>query len=323
MQQGGFGGSGNAFGGSFGGFGGFSGFQPQSGGYGSFGGQGFGQGFGQSFGNFGGGYGGGFSPFLGGFGGFGGGFNPMFGGIGGLGFNPMMGPQFGMPMQGYGGQQQFQPQQQQFQPQQMGSFQAQDAELNSQMQNMPEYQAFENARKTWEGSEGFKGFQQKRQDLARQMQSQQQPMFGGIGGLGFNPMMGRNFGMPMQGFGGQQVNPYQQQFAPYKQRPQQPFASQKPQGQYQQFDPNQDYGVPMDMEYRGGPPTAQDIMFRRQREQDMRKFAGMAKQGGMGQQPNNPNPAVFDYMDFYSPEYEARIRSGTSPGDYGYGQPAA
>jgi hypothetical protein len=207
MQQGGFGG-GNAFGGGFNGFGGF---QPQSGGYGSFGGQGFGYGGGQGFGGFGGGYGGGFSPFQGGFGGqgfqpqfgggFGGGYSPMFGGIGGLGFNPMMGPQFGMPMQGYGGQQQFQPQQQQFQPQQMGSFQAQDAELNSQMQNMPEYQAFENARKTWEGSEGFKGFQQKRQDLARQMQSQQQPMFGGIGGLGFNPMMGRNFGMPM-GYGG-------------------------------------------------------------------------------------------------------------------------
>lgn len=103
----------------------FGGFQPQQQSFGFGGGQGFG-GFQpqQSFGGFGGGQGfGGFNPFQGGFGGFqpqqqfnpfqggygggfqpqgfGGGFNPMFGGIGGLGFNPMMGPQFGMPMQGF------------------------------------------------------------------------------------------------------------------------------------------------------------------------------------------------------------------------------
>lgn len=94
----------------------FGGFQPQQQSFGFGGGQGFG-GFQpqQSFGGFGGGQGfGGFNPFQGGFGGFqpqqqfnpfqggyGGSFNPMFGGIGGLGFNPMMGPQFGMPMQGF------------------------------------------------------------------------------------------------------------------------------------------------------------------------------------------------------------------------------
>ena len=38
---------------------------------------------------------------------------------------------------------------------------------------------------------------QQRQFQMLQQQRQQQSMFGGIGGLGFNPMMGRNFGMPM------------------------------------------------------------------------------------------------------------------------------
>ena len=115
-QQGGFGvQTAGTFGGfqpqqqsfGFGGGQGFGGFQPQQ----SFGGFGGGQGFG-GFNPFQGGYGGfqpqqQFNPFQGGYGGgfqpqgFGGGFNPMFGGIGGLGFNPMMGPQFGMPMQGF------------------------------------------------------------------------------------------------------------------------------------------------------------------------------------------------------------------------------
>jgi hypothetical protein len=44
--------------------------------------------------------------------------------------------------------------------------------------------------------------QQRQMEMMRQqqMRQRQQPMFGGIGGLGFNPMMGRNFGMPMGGF---------------------------------------------------------------------------------------------------------------------------
>jgi biotin carboxyl carrier protein len=136
QPQGGFGGFGGyqmpqqSFGGSqgFSGFGGeqgfgFGGLQPQQQSFGGFGG-------------FGGGYGGfqpqqQFNPYQGGFGGgMQQGYNPMFGGIGGLGFNPMMGQGFGMPMQGfnpyqqqqqfnpYQQQQQFQPQQQQFQPQQ-------------------------------------------------------------------------------------------------------------------------------------------------------------------------------------------------------------
>jgi hypothetical protein len=168
-----------------GGFGGFGGYQmPQQSfgggqGFGGFGGgQGFGFGGGQAFG----GFGGSFQPQ--GFGGFGGGYNPMFGGIGSLGFNPMMGQGFGMPMGGfnpYQQQQQFQPQP--FQPQQPNSFhaqvRAQDAELNSLIEKIPEYQALQNAQKAWEGSEGFKGFQQKRQDLARQMQESQ----------GYNPPM--------------------------------------------------------------------------------------------------------------------------------------
>ena len=184
-----------------GGFGGFGGYQmPQQSfgggqGFGGFGGgQGFGFGGGQAFGGFGG-FGGSFQPQ--GFGGFGGGYNPMFGGIGSLGFNPMMGQGFGMPMQGFNPYQQHV----QLQQPQQNPFAAQDAELTSQMQSAPEYQAFENARKSWEGSEGYKSYQQKRQDLVRQMQeSQRQPMYGGIGGLGFNPMMGPQFGMPMQGF---------------------------------------------------------------------------------------------------------------------------
>jgi hypothetical protein len=232
-----------------GGFGGFGGGQmPQQNwgggqGFGGFGGgQGFNFGGGQAFGGFqqqqfnpyqggfGGGFGVGFSPFQGGFGG----FNPMFGGIGGLGFNPMMGSGFGMPMQGFGGG--FNPLQQQNQNDmqrtldmrqmenvagqggaqqpatnsfadrmasiQQGKFQnpfqAQDAELNSQMQNLPEYQALQNAQKAFESSEGFKSIHQKRQDMARQMQERRQPMYGGIGGLGFNPMMGPQFGLPMQ-----------------------------------------------------------------------------------------------------------------------------
>ena len=184
QPQGGFGG-GNAFGGGFNGFGGF---QPQSGGYGSFGGQGFGQGFNQGFGNFGGGYGGGFSPFQGGFGGFGGGFNPMFGGgfnpmfggIGGLGFNPMMGPQFGMPMQGFMPQPQFQPQ---FNPQQQ--------DVRDQ-QFLQQAQAAELAKTQPSNTDFYSPGSGMQMDMPPQ-----QAIFGGIGGLGFNPMMGRNFGMPM------------------------------------------------------------------------------------------------------------------------------
>lgn len=242
-QQQGFGGGGNF---DFGGSQGFGGFQqqfnPYQGGYG--GGQGFG-GFGgfqpqQQFNSFQGGFGGGF----------GGGYNPMFGGVGGLGFNPMMGQGFGMPMQGFNPyQQQMQqnPYQQQFIPsqqhvqfqhgqhqvspyqQQQNSFQTQDAELTSQMQNMPEYQALQNAQKAFEGSEAYQALQnanramessdvykninQRRQMLNQQMNASDdkrmrqavmprdiqtgQPMYGGLGGLGFNPMMGPQFGMPM------------------------------------------------------------------------------------------------------------------------------
>ena len=99
----------------------------------------------------------------------------------------------------------------------------------------------------------------------------QQAMFGGIGGLGFNPMMGRNFGMPMGGF-----NPYQQQqqFAPQQMQQQmQQFAPQKPQGPYQQLDPNQDYGGSIDMRYRGGPEMSPQM--RLQRGQDMQAMEKM------------------------------------------------
>jgi hypothetical protein len=223
----------------------------------------------------------------------------MFGGIGGLGFNPMMGPQFGMPMQGFGGQQQqqFIPSQQQFQPQQQNPFQAQYQTPQSQnplqqyqdqmrasprgfvavpeefqamekagtafqnvqqqkMKELPEYQAMEQARQSFELSPSFMALkQQELQQQQRQQEKQQfraQPrMLGGIGGLGFNPNMGPQFGMPMQ------FN-----------------ADQMP--------------VMRDMMYRGGPPTLQDRQFRQRREQDMRNVINMVQNQTPAPAPQQP-----------------------------------
>ena len=125
----------------------------------------------------------------------------------------------------------------------------------------------------------------------------QSKVFSGLQSLNFPSQLGQSFsasgayqlptmtstGIMGGGYGGGQNS------QPQRQQQQMQFAQQKPQGQYQQFDPNQDYGVPMDMEYRGGPPTAQDMMFRRQREQDKRQMENMATQGGMGQQ-SQPEP---------------------------------
>jgi hypothetical protein len=127
----------------------------------------------------------------------------------------------------------------------------------------------------------------------------QSKVFSGLQSLNFPSQLGQSFsasgayqlptmtstGIMGGGYGGGQG------FQPQGQ--QQQFVQQKPQEQYQQVDPNQDYVGPRDMQYRGGPPTAQDIMFRRQREQDMRQFESMAKQGKMGQQPQpEPTPGV-------------------------------
>lgn len=189
-----------SWGGGFGGnqgFGGFgSGFQPQGFGFG--GGQGFG-----GFNPFQGGFGGGFNPYqggFGGFGGFGGGYNPMFGGIGGLGFNPMMGPQFGMPMQGFGG---FNPYQQQFQPQQ--TYPSMDMQYRGGPEMSPEMR-----QRREQDMRGMENMAQQPQtpidsDMSRGVDNMsvgpgfgsQQLMYGGIGGLGFNPMMGPQFGMPL------------------------------------------------------------------------------------------------------------------------------
>ena len=302
----------------------FGGFQPQQQSFGFGGGQGFG-GFQpqQSFGGFGGGQGfGGFNPFQGGFGGFqpqqqfnpfqggygggfqpqgfGGGFNPMFGGIGGLGFNPMMGPQFGMPMQGFNPYQiQMMDKQRQFEQQQFNADQTPvmgDMMYRGGRDTRADFRDMRNAENEvshfglWGGTgeydpktgqidlgrprppaaqpqSPFTGPQMSARDilnmavgntpkdmqydlnkdgkitsadaLAYQRQYGQQPqtpqipvdsgmnrgvdnmsigpgfgsrqpMYGGIGGLGFNPMMGPQFGMPMQGMGGYGgFNPYQ------------------------------------------------------------------------------------------------------------------
>lgn len=263
---GGFGGgygSGFGFGGGFqpsfgGGFGGGygGGFQPQQQ-FNPYQG-GFGGGFQpQGFGGFGG-FGGGFNPYQGGFGG---GYNPMFGGIGGLGFNPMMGPQFGMPMQGFNPYQQ--------QPQDFGSFDMMyrgGPQMSPEMQQRREQDMRNMERMAQQPGLGglgggpgqhdrinnpFTGPQRSAQDilsmavgktpqdmqydlnkdgkitsadaLAYQRQYGQQPqtpvdsgmnrgvdnmsigpgfgsrqpMYGGLGSLGFNPMMGPQFGMPM------------------------------------------------------------------------------------------------------------------------------
>lgn len=135
------------------------------------------------------------------------------------------------------------------------------------------------------------------------------PMFGGLGGLGFNPMMGPQFMQPMPffggfggyggGFGGGMPMGYGGfggfgGFSPYQQ-PQfggnpmfgglgglgynpmmggqfmQPM--QPPQQQYSpRFNSRQSmYGAPKDMRYRGGPQRAPDMQ--QSREQDMRAFA--------------------------------------------------
>ena len=136
----------------------------------------------------------------------------------------------------------------------------------------------------------------------------QSKVFAGLQGLNFPNQMGQSFsaqgayqlptmtstGIMGGGYGGGQGLQPQGQQQPIQ------FAQQKPQGQYQQFDPNQDYG-PRDMMYRGGPPTAQDMMFRRQREQDMRQMVGMATQGGAEQQPLKELEKQYDTRQ-YLPE---------------------
>jgi hypothetical protein len=136
----------------------------------------------------------------------------------------------------------------------------------------------------------------------------QSKVFSGLQSLNFPSQMGQSFsaqgayqlptmtsrGIMGEGYGGGQGLQPQGQQQPIQ------FAQQKPQGQYQQFDPNQDYG-PRDMMYRGGPPTAQDMMFRSQREQDMRQMVGMATQGGAEQQPLKELQKQYDTRP-YLPE---------------------
>lgn len=269
------------FGGGFGGFGG--GFQPQ--GFGGYGGGfnpyqgGYGGGF-QPQGY--GGFGGGFNPYQGGFGGFqpqgfGGGYNPMFGGIGGLGFNPMMGQNFGMPMSGFGYQPPYQiddgmgripqdgltvaqrrermglpPEQdvafsQADMTPQMRSAAAQNEMLNSsqykeltdkfgrtglhtldwsenEYADNPELSAFKKSQEYQQGMYGphsnsmgqaFQNWLYKNKDnlsadafnyesprlKSEREMGRRQLMYGGLGSLGFNPMMGPQFGMPIRGYG--------------------------------------------------------------------------------------------------------------------------
>lgn len=110
----------------------------------------------------------------GGFGGYPqmGGYGQMYGGIGGLGFNPMMGPQFGQPMGGFGGY--------------GGGYGA------------PMYGG---------GFGGYGGgygggFFGQPMGYGGGFGGGFNPMFGGIGGLGYNPMMGPGFGQFMGGYGG-------------------------------------------------------------------------------------------------------------------------
>ena len=109
----------------------------------------------------------------GGFGGYPqmGGYGQMYGGIGGLGFNPMMGPQFGQPMGGFGGF--------------GGGYGA------------PMYGG------GFGGYGGYGGgFFGQPMGYGGGFGGGYSPMFGGIGGLGYNPMMGPGFGQPMGGYGG-------------------------------------------------------------------------------------------------------------------------
>lgn len=206
----------------------FGGFQPQQ----SFGGFGSGQGFG-GFNPFQGGYGGGFqpqqqfNPFQGGYGGgfqpqgFGGGFNPMFGGIGGLGFNPMMGPQFSMPMQG------FNPYQQHVQFQQPQDFGTIDMMYRGGPQMSPEMrQRREQDMRNMErmaqqpGLGGLGGGPGQHDRISNPFTGPgfglRLPMYGGIGGLGFNPMMGGQFMQPQF---------MQQQFAQQAEQALKPYES--------------------------------------------------------------------------------------------------
>lgn len=112
----------------------------------------------------------------GGFGGYPqmGGYGQMYGGIGGLGFNPMMGPQFGQPMGGFGG---------------FGGF--------GGGYGAPMYGG------GFGGYGGYGGgFFGQPMGYGGGFGGGYSPMFGGIGGLGYNPMMGPGFGQPMGGYGG-------------------------------------------------------------------------------------------------------------------------
>lgn len=222
---------------SYGGFGGgFGGFNPMFGGLGGLGfnpmmGMGFMQPM-PSFGGFGGGYGGfgGFNPMFGGLGGLG--FNPMMGGQFGMpmqGFNPYQQQQqnFGSFDMMYRGGPQMSPEMRQRREQDMrnmdrmsmGGFggmgaaaaQAQRTPIQFD-EKMPTEQDWNLHAATAFYAPNTDMEAMKRDFMSRPMrtprnleafaqptadQPRQQPMYGGLGGLGFNPMMGPQFGMPI------------------------------------------------------------------------------------------------------------------------------
>jgi len=210
----------------------------------------------------------GFGGFRGGQQGFG--SNPMFGGIGGLGFNPMMGSQFMQPM-GYGG----------FGggPQGFGGF----GGFGGGPQGFGGYGGFGGGPQGFGGyggfgggPQGFGGFGGGQQGFGGFGSGQ---MFGGIGGLGFNPMMGPQFMQPT-GYGGGPQNfggfggfgGGQQGFGGFNSSPQS-----------------------LDMAYRGGPQMSPQMLQQRERDmQAMQNMAapteGMARQGSIfGAGPTSPN----------------------------------
>lgn len=195
----------------------------------------------------------------GGFGGFGG-FQsqPSYGGFGG--FNPMFGGLGGLgfnPMMGMGF-----------------------------MQPMPFFGGFGG------GYGGFGGFGG---GFSPYQQPQFNPMFGGLGGLGFNPMMGGQFMQPMQKF-----DPYQQQMF----QPRGLNFDDSPMGVRPDFtrpagfveEAAQQNFPSMDMRYRGGLQMSPEM--RQRREQDMRNMERMAQQPV--QQPVDTSIDTFKNSQAYS-----------------------
>lgn len=188
----------------------------------------------------------------GGYGGFGG-FQsqPSYGGFGGGfgGFNPMFGGLGGLgfnPMMGMGF-----------------------------MQPMPFFGGFGGG---YGG--GFGGFGG---GFSPYQQPQFNPMFGGLGGLGFNPMMGGQFMQPMQKF-----------------------------DPYQQFQQPQDFGS-LDMRYRGGPQMSPEM--RQRREQDMRNMERMAQQPV--QQPVDTSVDAFKNSQAYQDAMKNAFHGGGYQQDIG------